>query len=367
MSARTLTALALLVVTASATAACGGTVVYEEDGGQGLAGQGGNGDGGSGNASQGSTSNVTSSNTVSGPTSVSVGPGPTGVVVSSSSGIAGCGTLIDDIGGLGGPACESCTESACCGELIDCTQGTACWNCILGNQCGEEGRAALDALSFCISSSCQDACNGGGCNKEEFQCFRTGECIPFQFVCDGRFDCGDGTDESPDVCGGCGPGDFQCFDGQCIPGSWVCDGEEDCFDGEDEFCNDVGICNTGLFTGDEGVDQCLGDTCCFEFEQCTDFGEDVGGCIDCFNQFGGPECDGAIECGFSVGCSSICGTGIATASPFVDVCLSNSCCDSWFSCLDGGDQECIDCINSGGGQLCDAFVECACGACNLCF
>lgn len=360
MQARTLTALALFWGTAVSSVACGGTVVFEEDGGQGLAGQGGSGDGGSGN--QGTTS--------SNPTDVASTVGPTTTAnVSASSGIAGCGTLFDDLGEPPPPQCESCAESACCAQLIDCSAGTACSDCILGEDCTDAGDDALRALSECIELSCEQACSGGGgdCNKEEFECFESGECIPFRFVCDGGFDCGDGTDESPDVCGGCGPEDFQCFDGQCIPGGLVCDGEFDCFDGEDEFCEEDGICGTGLFTGNDGFDQCLGDACCSEFEACTDFGEDIGGCVDCFNQLGGPECDGAIECNLNSGCSSICGTGIPTVSPLVDACLTGSCCNSWFSCLDGGTEECIDCVNSGGGPLCEEFVDCACGACNLCF
>jgi hypothetical protein len=391
--ARPLTAFVLIAL----TAACGGTVVFEEDGGQGLAGQGGDGDGGSQSTSSdggsSASNNPTSSNvttnvasgnptTTVGPTSVSVGPGPSSNSVgpgpgpiSASSGIAGCGTLLDDLGSLGeGPQCDNCAEAACCGELIDCSAGTPCWNCIFGGDCTDQGSQRLDALVNCVfGPTCGQSCNGGGCDDDEFQCFKTGECLPFQLVCDGDFDCEDGSDESPDICGPCGPDAFFCNDGFCIADFQVCDGFFDCSDGEDEFCFE-GICDSGLDTGNEDLNQCLGQVCCFEFELCTDFGGDVDGCLECLQNGGGPQCNEALECAQFSGCfegggdDDICDSGLATDDPQTNECLTNNCCDGLFFCLEFGQDACLDCLSDPeGGEICDEFIGCACGACDFCF
>lgn len=71
-----------------------------------------------------------------------------------------------------------------------------------------------------------------GCAHPLFQCPQ-GPCIDRIWVCDGRVDCEDGSDESADTCkyssNTCHPDQFRCqITNKCIPGPWLCDSEFDC-------------------------------------------------------------------------------------------------------------------------------------------
>lgn len=142
--------------------------------------------------------------------------------------------------------------------------------CVTDLQC-----RAADPYSKCVEGVCNcivrgnetDACSARnkGCLPGTFQCRSTGICISWFFVCDGRKDCSDGSDEEcrPNEC----PDEsFKCKDsGKCISKASRCDGVRDCHLGEDERdCHVIGKtkCPANTF-------QCSDGKCLPEYEFCN--------------------------------------------------------------------------------------------------
>ncbi|XP_014607947.1 PREDICTED: basement membrane-specific heparan sulfate proteoglycan core protein isoform X7 [Polistes canadensis] len=71
------------------------------------------------------------------------------------------------------------------------------------------------------------------CQYDQATC-SNGDCIPKSYVCDGKFDCTDGSDEMRCNPHGCEPNEFRCNNKQCVSKLWRCDGERDCADNSDE-------------------------------------------------------------------------------------------------------------------------------------
>ncbi|KAL1421369.1 hypothetical protein MTO96_000452 [Rhipicephalus appendiculatus] len=120
----------------------------------------------------------------------------------------------------------------------------------------------------------------GACKHDEATC-QNGKCVPRKYVCDGDYDCDDGSDENncaqPSLCE---PNEMQCDNKKCILKVYLCDGDDDCGDGTDErSCRDNipgSPCRMGEYQCRSG-DQCIPKSfhCDGEFD-CQDKSDEIG-------------------------------------------------------------------------------------------
>ncbi|XP_051876534.1 low-density lipoprotein receptor-related protein 1-like isoform X2 [Pristis pectinata] len=234
------------------------------------------------------------------------------------------------------------------------------------------------------------------CGASDFVCHNK-QCIPSRWLCDGKADCEDGSDESTEVCHqrvclsheiSCGPGSLQ-----CIPVAWQCDGEKDCKNGGDEIdCGKI-TCDPLEFTCSSG--RCIAKAfACNGMDDCGD-GSDEKDCaastcgtheFQCNSSECIPlnwVCDNSVDCtDKSDESPDRCGYTLPplACSPNEFLCASGECihqnwyCDGDADCKDGSDEancpprtcrpdhfQCNDGSCIPGKKRCNQFRDCSDG------
>ncbi|KAF9813271.1 hypothetical protein SFRURICE_017003 [Spodoptera frugiperda] len=160
---------------------------------------------------------------------------------------------------------EDCDEAQVI-EKVEEAPKCAAWE----YTCEKNTSICLPETARCnMKTDCPGGTDEHGCDlrcapKGMFACGQQVTCITLNKVCNGRLDCDDGSDETPDACSrvnrtshlfpvsrtfsDCTEG-YKCNNGQCIEWSQVCDKKRDCVDGTDEN----GLCDTA----------CANSTCTF--------------------------------------------------------------------------------------------------------
>ncbi|RZF42702.1 hypothetical protein LSTR_LSTR001497 [Laodelphax striatellus] len=185
----------------------------------------------------------------------------------------------------------------------------------LGLPCSSDKQCkAADPASRCIRGVCDCAnqsnknssttcsATNTGCHAGTFQCTSTGECISWYFVCDGRRDCADGSDEACHGGAACPRTAFVCHQSPpaniCVSAAARCNGVIECPNGEDELdCDDKQ--NRGC---PENTFKCGSGECLAAYEFCNA----VISCRDGSDE--GPACSATVSAG-SQSCPFRCGNG----------------------------------------------------------
>ena len=125
-----------------------------------------------------------------------------------------------------------------------------------------------DGKIDCLDGSDESNCSTFECNSQYgmFQCEDNSECISLSNYCDHRIDCSDSSDEHRCHYPSCSSDEYECHNGQCVQLTQLCDLSVDCFDNSDE--EDCAFCATNV------TFQCFDGTCISKGRQCD-------GIVDC--------------------------------------------------------------------------------------
>lgn len=160
------------------------------------------------------------------------------------------------------------------------------------------------------------------CTSANFICMN-GKCIYKSWICDIDDDCGDGSDEHPNLCAQhtCDPSMFRCDNGRCVRPYFRCDYDNDCRDNSDERDCSHPTCGPNEF-------ECKNFRCLNHYRVC----DGMDHCLDGF-QSDEQDCPNNITCM----------TG-QVKCPNNNICLSSRfLCDGDNDCGDHSDENAMFC------------------------
>ncbi|KAI9589328.1 putative vitellogenin receptor [Glossina fuscipes] len=174
------------------------------------------------------------------------------------------------------------------------------------------------------------------CTQSEFTCKTDKSCIPSSFMCDGKSDCFDNSDESL----GCLESQNQCQtyfcdNKHCLESSkWICDGVDDCGDGSDERnCSKAQSClpEAGTFLCSDNVTCLPLQKACNGLSDCPDGSDESSQCLaakNCSNS----SCPPASKCHMlpQYGVKCVCPQGFRYSTSAQSVCVDINECEETF-------------------------------------
>ncbi|XP_075157166.1 putative vitellogenin receptor yl isoform X2 [Haematobia irritans] len=188
------------------------------------------------------------------------------------------------------------------------------------------------------------------CTQYEYTCKSDKLCIPLNFMCDGKQDCTDGSDEIAGCinaqanCAG-----FFCDNKRCLESKrWICDGNDDCGDGSDEKnCADKCIPEMDKFLCRNNMTCLPLDKACDGNIDCPDRTDESFRCNETSNTCQTKSCPPGSRCKMmpQTGAECICPRGFKH-SQHKDLCMDiDECVEQYGVCSQM-------CTNSAGSYRC---------------
>ncbi len=261
--------------------------------------------------------------------------------------------------------CSPCATGLCGDDEVENCEG----GCSAETEVGDGTcQSALDCAETGFDGGdCVDPEPTGTCSELEVEVC-DGSCVGanvfaemlINATCDEALNCSTYDFDMGECVGGggdCEASDFICADGDgCVSVTSVCDGDWDCADGSDEAgCSATGACPDGKEEGCTGscyIASWFGDGTCDSFLDCESTGWDGG---DCSATTGG---DDPLEC--EDGQVLVCAETYCLPASW----MGDGTCDQPLDCaatsLDGGDCEAVSPGGVGDDLTCQADKQANC-------
>ncbi|XP_017493049.1 PREDICTED: putative vitellogenin receptor, partial [Rhagoletis zephyria] len=192
-----------------------------------------------------------------------------------------------------------------CNGVENCPGGEDELDCVSSSSRSSSSSLWISGGAGRASSASADVGTGGwhsskrNCSTFEYTCRTDKTCIPLDFMCDGKSDCHDRSDEVD----GCERArtnciGFFCDNKKCLESKkWICDGVDDCGDGSDERkCGFNCTLEAGQFLCHDNS-SCLSiDAACNGKAECADGSDESHLCTTTTNNCSTKACPPASIC-----------------------------------------------------------------------